>query len=108
MSNYGKILIGHLINWRSDASSVNSVGSDVYHLAGIDHPHYLTEGAPKHLKVPVMMDPSDGVSDCTITLVAATFDGSQGNGKRIENGATVTLPRRKAVAIVSDGSGVYV
>jgi len=51
-----------------------------------------------------MMGLGDDVSDCTITLF---FDGSQRNGRRIETGATVTLPRREAVAIVSTGGGVY-
>jgi len=104
---YGRILIGHLINFRSDPIAANTVLSDVYHLAGIPHPHYLTESAPKDLRVPVMMSPDDGVEDCTIQMTSCMFDGSQGNGKRIENGATVTLPRREAVAIVSAGGGVY-
>jgi len=41
-------------------------------------------------------------------MTNCVFDGSQGNGKRIDNGATVPLPRSEAVAIVGAGGGSYV
>jgi hypothetical protein len=100
----GNILIGHLVDWRDDAIP----GTDVFHLARIDHPRDVSWGSFQGLRVPVIMDPNDGTTNITITLTNCVFDGSQGNGKRIESGATVTLPRREGVAIVSSGGGAYV